>query len=128
MSVSGLLDAFRENYLASQAAFRRHDIEATFADLPEDAVWVPIPELIDGAPAVGKPAVLALFRQLIEQWPDWRTDVQEITEPEPGLIRVHFRAIGTGGFSGAKTATDVHQEWDFRSSPLHVREYLAAQR
>ena len=114
--------------MATQDAFRRHDLEATFADFPEDGVWEPLPDIVDRGSFVGKAAVLDAFRAIFEQWPDWRTEVREITEPEPGLIRVHFRVSGTGSVSGARTETDVHQEWDFRSQPLHVREYLASQR
>ena len=126
--MSALLEAFRRNYLASQDAFRRHDIQATFAELPEDAVWEPAPEIVDRTLYEGRAAVIAGFQELVAEYPDWRTDVRDITEPEPGLIRVHFRATGTGVISGARTHMDVHQEWDFRSRPLHVREYLANQR
>ena len=124
----GLLEAFTRDYLESQDAFRRHDFEAAFAGLPEEVVWEPAPEIVDRAALNGKRAVLEFFEAVIDQWPDWRTDVQEITEPEPGLIRVRFRAYGTGSLSGATTNAEMHQEWDFRSQTLHVREYLVAHR
>ena len=126
--MSGLLEAFRESYAASQDSFQRHDFETTFAGLPDDVVWEPFSEIVDVERLEGKRRVLEFFEAIVEQWPDWRTEIQEISEPEPGLIRVHFRATGTGAVSGARTETDVHQEWDFRSQPLHVREYLASQR
>jgi ketosteroid isomerase-like protein len=126
--VSTLLDAFRESYMASQDSFRRLDFETTFANLPDDVVWEPLPEVVDWRRLEGREDVIQAFREIAEQWPDWRTEIDDITEPEPGLIRVRFRASGTGSVSGVRTETDVHQEWDFRSEPLHVREYLASQR
>jgi len=123
--VSGLLEAFREAYMGTQDAFQRHDFEAAFADLPEDVVWEPLPEIVDVGRLEGKERVLDFFRAVREQWPDWHTEIQEITEQEPGLVRVRFRATGTGAVSGVRTETDIIQDWDFRSQPLHVRETLA---
>ncbi|HYH58890.1 MAG TPA: nuclear transport factor 2 family protein [Thermoleophilaceae bacterium] len=123
--MSGLLEAFRESYMASQESFRRLDFETTFKDLPDDVVWHPLPEIVDGRPLEGKAEVLKAFDAIAEQWPDWRTEISDITEPVPGLLRVRFRASGTGAVSGARTESDVIQEWDFRSQPLTIRERLA---
>ena len=123
--MSNLLDAFRAGYLRTHDAFQRHDFESAFANLPLDVVWESLPEIVDVRRLEGKDDVLAFFRAIAEQWPDWRTEIKDITEPEPGLIRVEFRAIGTGAVSGVRTETDVIQDWDFRLRPLHVRERLA---
>ena len=96
----GLLEAFSRDYLSRQEAFRRHDFEATFAALREDVVWEPVPEMVDRVQVRGKAAVLEFFHALVQQWPDWRTEVREITEPEPGLIRVHFIASGRASAYG----------------------------
>ena len=120
-----LLEAFRESYMASQDAFQRHDMRATFSGLPDDVGWEPLPEIVDRERIEGREAVIASFEQLVAQWPDWRTEIKEITEPEPGLVRVRFLASGTGSVSGARTQTEVLQDWDFRSQPLTVRERMA---
>ena len=123
--MSGLLEAFRTAYLANNEAFNRHDFETAFASLPDDVVWETLPELVDREPIEGKAGVIAAFHELLEQWPDWHLDVQDISEPSPRLIQVRFHATGTGAASGARTALDVLQEWDFRGPSLRIREYLA---
>ena len=123
--MSKLLEAFRTAYLVNNEAFNRHDFDTAFAALPDDVVWETLPELVDRAPIEGKAGVIEAFHNLLEQWPDWHLDVQDISEASPGLIQVRFHAPGTGAVSGAQTALDVLQEWDFRGTSLRIREYLA---
>ena len=69
----------------------------------------------------GKEGVLDFFRAIAAQWPDWRVEVEDITEPEPGLIRVRCAARPAPvRVSGAATETIFNQDWDFRSQPLRV--------
>ena len=121
--MSQLLDAFKRNFEANQAAFNRHDFETAFAALPDDVIWEPMPHVVDRDRLEGKRAVIDAFRALAETWPDWRTELAEITEPTPGLIQMRFRGIGTSQLSGVRTETQFIQEWDFRSQPMEVREY-----
>lgn len=123
--MSKLLDAFRENFEANQAAFNRHDFERAFAALPDDVVWEPMPHVVDRGRLEGKAAVIEAFRGLAETWPDWRTELIDLTEPTPGLIQMRFRGIGTSSLSRVPTETLFIQEWDFRAQPMEVREYPA---
>jgi ketosteroid isomerase-like protein len=124
--VSELLEAFRASYLANNEAFNRMDFETAFANLPDDVVWDTLPEIVDWRLLKGKQDVLDFFQAIASQWPDWRVQVEDITEPEPGLMRVRCRASGTGALSGAATETIFNQDWDFRSQPLRITERLAS--
>lgn len=123
--MSDLLDAFRASYMANNEAFNRLDFETAFAALPEDVVWDTFPEIVDLSLIEGKEGVLDFFRAIAAQWPDWRVEVEDISEPERGLIRVRCRATGTGAVSGAATETVFNQDWDFRGQPLRITERLA---
>jgi len=123
--VSGLLEAFRRNYAANSEAFNRHDFVAAFAAAPDDLVWEPMPQLVDRQRLEGKAAVIEAFRGIADAWPDWHTELLEMTEPTPGLIQLRFLGRGTAKISGVPTETRFVQEWDFRAEPLTVREYLA---
>jgi len=121
---SGLLGAFRAGYQVRHDAFNRHDFEAAFAQTPEDVEWRTI-QAIPGVPEVmrGRAEVIAFFRDTLQEWPDWHTDIEGFEEPAPGVILVTFVAQGTGRISGAAMSNRLVQAWDFRSRPLQVTEH-----
>ena len=123
--MSELLEAFRRNFEKGHDAFNRHDFETAFASLPDDAVWEPVPDLVDRGRLEGKQAIIDAFREILDLWPDWRTELVEITEPLPGLIRMEFRGRGTTKRAGVAAENHFFQEWDFRARPMQIREYLA---
>ena len=120
---SGLLQAFREGYAATRSAFNEHDFDAAFAGLPPDVEWHP-PEEIPGYPPVlkGRGEVIAFFKEVLNEWPDWRTEFLATAEPSPGLILVEYEATGTGRASGIPAKARMFQAWDFREQPLRVFE------
>jgi 2-amino-4-hydroxy-6-hydroxymethyldihydropteridine diphosphokinase len=122
---SDRLRTFRARYEATHEAFNRHDFEAAFARTPEDVEWRTIQE-IPGVPDVmrGRDEVIAFFRETLNEWPDWHTELEGFEEPAAGVILVAFVAHGTGRVSGASLSNRVVQAWDFRSRPLRVTEYL----
>jgi hypothetical protein len=122
--VSNLFDAFQRNYAASAEAFNRHDFEAAFAASPDDLVWEPMPQLVDRERLEGKAAIIEAFRMITDAWPDWNTELIDMTEPAPGLIQLRFIGRGTAKLSGVPTETRFVQEWDFRAQPVTVRERL----
>lgn len=68
----------------------------------------------------GRDEVIAFFKDLLNEWPDWRTDLLSFSEPEPGVIVVGFRAHGTGRTSGIPMSTEAAQVWDLRVRPVRV--------
>jgi 2-amino-4-hydroxy-6-hydroxymethyldihydropteridine diphosphokinase len=122
---SDLLRAFRAGYEANHEAFNRHDFDAAFARTPEDVEWRTVQE-IPGVPDVmhGRDEVIAFFRETLQEWPDWHTELEGFEEPAAGVILVAFVAHGTGRVSGASLSNRVVQAWDFRSPPVRVTEYL----
>jgi predicted SnoaL-like aldol condensation-catalyzing enzyme len=120
---SGLLKAFREGYAATHGSFNEHDFDKAFSSLPQEVEWYP-PEEIPGAPKVlrGRAEVIAFFTSVLDEWPDWRTEILDTTEPSAGLILVEYEANATGRASGVPARARMFQSWDFRSQPLRVIE------
>ena len=121
---SELLAGFRTGYEATHEAFNRHDMDEAFGALPEDIEWRTI-QAIPGAPEVcrGRDEVIAFFRDILNEWPDWHTELLSFGEPQPGLVVVEFRAHGTGRTSGIPLSGEFAQVWDLRDRPVRVTEF-----
>ena len=93
-------------------AWREHDLESAFRDVPEDFEWV-VPGHPDGAVRHGSRAVIEFFHDWIEQFDDLDTDWQlEETRPDTVLALVTTRAHGR--VSGVPVELNFAQVWTFR--------------
>lgn len=64
------------------------------------------------------------FRQVVFDFPDFRSEQHEFTEAAPGVFVVQFKNRATGRISGASvTGQTVHQVWEIARNPWRVREY-----
>jgi ketosteroid isomerase-like protein len=92
--------------------WRERDLDAAFADLPEDFEWV-VPGHPDGAVRHGPDAVNEFFRDWMEQWDEPDTDWKlEKTGPDTVLALVTTR--GRGRASGVPVELSFAQVWRFR--------------
>jgi hypothetical protein len=122
---SETLAAFRATYLVNHEAFNRQDIEGAFGGLPADVEWRTLTE-IPGAPDLcrGRDEVIAFFREVLIEYPDWQTELLAFEEPDPGVVLVEFRARATGRASGIRTTSaKMFQAWDLREPPVRVTEF-----
>ena len=73
----------------------------------------------------GESAVIEGFRQILDEFPDWRVEPQEFVEGGHDTLLVRNIGLGTGRGSGVPTRTEFTQVWRFREGrPVEVREYF----
>jgi ketosteroid isomerase-like protein len=92
--------------------WRERDLEAGFAELPQDFEWV-VPGHPEGEVRHGPHAVRDFFRDWIDQWDEPNTDWElEVTRPDTVLALVTTR--GRGRISGVPVEMRFAQVWTFR--------------
>ena len=117
------LERFREGYLRTNEAFKRHDW-TIFAALPEDFEWHPFENVIDEDVVRGPRGVQAFFERMVEVYPDWWAEARDFV-PAPGdKIVVLCVGRGTARTSGIPSEPEFAQVWEFDGvTPRRVREY-----
>ena len=129
-----LLERFRANYLGFVEAFNRHDFEAAFAGMPPDFVFdisggglyeraTGMIRGSSGAVMHSREELIAFYRDLLEEFPDWHVDVEDFAEPTPGVVLVTHMVGGSGRVSGAPTARRITEVWDMRSRPIRISQH-----
>jgi ketosteroid isomerase-like protein len=92
--------------------WRAHDLDAAFAELPEDFEWV-VPGHPDGAVRQGRNAVTDFFRDWIEQWDEPDTE-WELEQTAPDTVLALCTTRGRGRASGVPVELTFAQVWTFR--------------
>ena len=126
-----LLEGFRASYLRFAEAFNRRDFEAAFAPIPPDLVFAPLVAERGQAEALagelrelhGREELIAFFRDWVEEFPDWRVDVDGFAGPTLGVILVTSTVRGTGRSSGVPVVRRFTEVWDMRSQPIRVSQH-----
>jgi ketosteroid isomerase-like protein len=124
-----LLEGFRASYLHFAEAFNRRDFEAAFAPIPPDLVFNTV--VAERAEALagelrelhGREELIAFFHDWVEEFPDWRLDVERFANPTPGVIFVTSTVHGTGRSSGVPVVRRFTEVWDMRSRPIRVSQH-----
>jgi hypothetical protein len=71
-------------------AFNARDLERSFAGLPEDVEWAPLPVFPDIGVLRGRDELLDFFSQLLTDWPTYRVELLE-HEDDGRVIRRRLR-------------------------------------
>jgi hypothetical protein len=125
--MSELFDAFREAYLFANARFNEHDFEAAFAGLSETVEWHPMTSWVSlGAEVLhGRDAIVAGFKELLGELPDWHVEPEEFLEVSGRVFIVRCLAIASGQASGAPASQGFTQVWELAedATVIRVREY-----
>jgi ketosteroid isomerase-like protein len=92
--------------------WREGDLDAAFADFPDDFEWV-MPGFPGGETARGGDATREFFREWIDQWDDIHVG-WELHDVGHGRILALTRMAGTGRASGVPVEVSFAQIWTFR--------------
>jgi ketosteroid isomerase-like protein len=105
-----------------ELVWRNRDLDAAFADLPDDFEWV-VPGHPDGAVHRGPHAVVKFFRDWIDQWDEPDADwTLEATRSDTVLALATAR--GRGRASGVPVELKFAQVWTFRDgTPVRMVLY-----
>jgi ketosteroid isomerase-like protein len=105
-----------------RAVWEDGDLDAAFADLPDDFEWV-VPGHPDGDVHRGRAAVTRFFRDWIDQWDDPESEWHlEPTAPDTVLSVSITR--GRGRASGVPVELRFVQVWTFRDEvPVRMVVY-----
>ena len=118
------LEAFRDAYMRANEAFNRHDFEGAFFGFHPEFEWHAVVHTPGPTVLHGRDGVIAAFRALLEEFPDWRVEPQEFVEGEDAIV-VRNIAIGTGSESRVPIHQPFSQVWTFSEGrPIVVREFL----
>jgi hypothetical protein len=79
-------------------AFNAGDLERSFAGLPEDIEWAPLPVFPDIGVLHGRDQLVGFFTQLLSDWPTYRVELLE-HEDDGRVIRRRLR--------GSSASTDA---------------------
>jgi hypothetical protein len=123
---SGRLARFRAAYLSLIEAFNRHDFERAFADTAPDVEFAPDAGVPGGRTLRGREELIKYFHGIVGDFPDYRVEAVEFSEPMPGAVLVTQTMRGTGRISGARTEARRTFLWDLRSTPLRIATYRDA--
>jgi ketosteroid isomerase-like protein len=119
------LEAFRQAYLAANEAFNRHDFEAAFFGFHPELEWHTVAEVPGSKLLYGRRGVIQAFRELLDEFPDWRVEPQEFIEGGENAILVRNIAMATGREGGVPIRQPFTQVWSFSDGrPIRVREYF----
>jgi ketosteroid isomerase-like protein len=126
--MSEMLELFRTGYLAARARFNEHDFEGAFAALSEDVEWHPMTDwgtVVGVKVGRGRGAVIAFFRDLLDEMPDWRGEPEGFVEVGERVFIVRARVEASGKASGALVSQAFSQVWELKEEGLvlRVREY-----
>jgi ketosteroid isomerase-like protein len=117
--VTELLERLERMYAL---VWREHDLDAAFADLPDDFEWV-VPGHPDGAVRSGPHAVNEFFRDWMEQWDEPETE-WKLQETRPDTILAIVTTRGRGRVSGVPVEMNFAQVWTFRGGePIRMVLY-----
>ena len=118
------LDAFQRAYLVANEAFNRHDFESAFFGFHDDLEWHTVANTPGVTVVYGREGVIRAFRDLLEEFPDWRVEPQEFIEASD-VILVRNVATATARESGVPIRQPFTQVWNFSNgAPIRVREFL----
>ena len=118
------LDAFRQAYMLANEAFNRHDFEAAFFGSHPDLEWHTVVDVPGPRVMRGQEAVIAAFRALLVEFPDWRVEPQDFEEAGAAIL-VRNVATATGAESGVPIRQAFTQVWTFEHGrSVLVREFL----
>jgi ketosteroid isomerase-like protein len=102
--------------------WREDDLDAAFADFPEDFEWV-MPGFPGGETAQGGDDTREFFRDWIAQWDDINVD-WELHEAGGDRVLALVRMTGTGRASGVPVEVRFAQLWSFRDGrPVRMHLY-----
>ena len=111
--------------MVANEAFNRHDFEGAFFGFHPHLEWHTVAHLPDRKVFHGRSAVIAGFRELIEEFPDWRVEPQEFIDGGDDAILVRNVATASARASGVPVRQPFTQVWTFSEGrPVEVREYL----
>lgn len=118
------LDAFRQAYMLANEAFNRHDFEAAFFGSHPDLEWHTVADVPGPRVMRGREAVIAAFRALLAEFPDWRVEPRDFSEVGDAIL-VRNVATATGAESGVPIRQAFTQVWSFEAGrSVLVREFL----
>ena len=105
--------------------WHERDLEAAFDGLPEDFEWI-VPGHPDGDVHRGPRAVLAFFRDWIDQWEDAESE-WELEQTSPDTVLSCTTTRGRGRASGVPVELHFAQVWTFRGGvPIRMRLHADA--
>ena len=114
-------EAFKRGFLRGSEAYRRGDVEASWAGVPEDFELLPPAEFPDRGPA----EIAAYTHELRKEIPDWFGSPVEFINAGDGIYIVRLEFSGTSRSAKLPTAASVHQVWEVRDGvPIRAREFL----
>jgi ketosteroid isomerase-like protein len=118
------LENFRRAYMRANEAFNRHDFESAFFGFHPELEWHAVLHTPGPSVVHGRDGVIAAFRALLEEFPDWRVEPQEFIDGEDAIV-VRNIGIGSGRESGVPIRQPFSQVWTFSERrPILVREFL----
>ena len=107
-----------ERIRSAHVAFNRGDLDATVEYFHPDAVWIPYLAGLEARVFQGHAELLSMWRNLRENFADFRIEPREIIECGDKVVLV-VEAEGTGPQSGA----EVRQTW---AQVISIRDDLIA--
>ena len=118
------LGAFRHAYLVANEAFNRHEFEGAFFGFDPEC------EGHTGAHGPGtrvahsREEVIQQFRDLLEEFPDWRVEPREFAASETAIV-VRNVATATGRESRVPIRQEFSQVWRFAGGrAIRITEFL----
>jgi ketosteroid isomerase-like protein len=118
------LEVFRRAYLVANEAFNRHDFDSAFFGFHPDLEWHTVADVPAAKVTYGREGVIQAFRDLLEEFPDWRVEPQEFIEGADAIL-VRNVATATARESGVPIRQPFTQVWSFSNgAPIRVREFL----
>jgi ketosteroid isomerase-like protein len=81
-----------------------------------------IPREVPDCPLLhGRAAVVGWFRNVIDHFPDYRAEVEEVVDAGNGVFVVRYSGVGSGAASGVEAQFGASQVWRLRAPDSHGR-------
>ena len=107
-----MTDMFRKIERMYELVWRDRDLDAAFAELPDDFEWV-VPGHPGGPVLHGRDAVTDFFRDWMDEWEDPEAD-WTLDQTRPDTVLALATTRGRGRASGVPVELTFAQVWTFR--------------
>jgi SnoaL-like protein len=114
---SDLLRAFRPIFEEANRAWNEGDIERAYGALPQDFEYHLAATWPQARPLRGPDEIVEFFKEWHEAFPDTQSTNLEFIQVDERSLILGFDVGGTGASSGARTAMEIWQVWEWRVAP-----------
>jgi SnoaL-like protein len=114
---SDFLRAFRAIFEEANRAWNEGDFERAYGALPQDFEYYLAATWPQARPLRGPDEIVGFFTEWREAFPDTRSRNLKFLQGDERTLILGFDVLGTGASSGASTAMEIWQVWEWRVAP-----------